>query len=455
MKKSFLKCASLGILSFFMCASCNNNKEDIVAPNEPQSQSEGFVITSVSAGKGLGAGARMKVYPSFEQTLSGEKVYGDSLNPNVVFSADGFTQTSYNSQSAVFTGYIYRRGSSNKGIGASKMGVRTYVFKNGLLVENPKPYLLQNFGNVGVFGPYSYAVHNNDPSFSRLNADGTGQELSLDVSKFAIGQELPSISNIIDMGNNQIAVVLSYASQDKGAVLFTDYDLKPLVNNVVFDERIGSSVSGWRSVRYAMSASDDKGNVYVFCGNSKDNSKVGALRIVANSKAFDTSYKFDILAKADGYRFRKVNHIVGSKFLLEFYVDKEQYGNMNTSGRLAIVDMEAQTFMWVSGFPSNNAANISIGYGDSFNGFFYLPINPAEAQSGNGGGHGGGGGWHNGANNGGSGHRGGGNGASHGTRADDKIVPTIYKINATTGEATVWATFDANEQIKSFTVIKK
>lgn len=169
-----------------------------------------------------------------------------------------------------------------------------------------------------------------------------------DLTKFAVDDKAPVISDILDLGNNRLAITLYYSNRDSAAVVFSDYSFST-VSAPVFDSRIGGIYGAWRSARYAMGGVADDGTAYVFCGTSADGSKVGALRIKKGATSFDPDYKFDIYTASEGYRFRKAYPISGSKFLLEFYVDKDAYSNMSTSGKLAIADMDAKTLTWVTG----------------------------------------------------------------------------------------------------------
>ena len=55
---------------------------------------------------------------------------------------------------------------------------------------------------------------------------------------------------------------------------------------------------------------------------------------------------------------------------------------MNTSGKFAIADMENKSLTWVTGLPdASEMANYSNGYGDGYDGYYYLPIGPAESSS--------------------------------------------------------------------------
>lgn len=202
------------------------------------------------------------------------------------------------------------------------------------------------------------------------------------------------------------------------------------------DDRISYACGQFRSQCLNSIYQADDGYVYVF-SNSYDagtTHPAGALRIKNGVDGFDKDYYFNIQEEMDGYKFRRVWPISGSKFLLEFYASKDEYSNMSTSGKLAVVDMDSKTFTWVTGFPED-VASISIGYGDGYDGYYYLPISPAESGS-----TGGGGGWKH-------------------TRANavssSSIQPAIYKINATTGVASVFMTFNANEQVKAINIIKK
>lgn len=395
-----------------------------------------FIIASNDATKSLKGGTRVKVYTNLETTWTDQKVYGDSTNAAVVYSPDGFTQAKYNSQNGFFTGFIYRQGSVDEsagGIGSGKMGARTYQLSNGKFTQTGVN-IVSNFGNVGVFGNYTYAAMNSDMTVSYFTAAGAMTTWTVpDLTKYAIDGIAPNISDILDMGNNRLAMTLYYSNRDSAAVVFTDYSFST-VSAPVFDERIGGIYGAWRSARYAMGGVADNGMAYVFCGTSSNGSKVGALRIKNDATTLDPDYHFDIFTAGDGYRFRKAYPISGSKFLLEFYIDKTAYSNMSTSGKFAIADMETKTLTWVTGLPAaSDMGNYSIGYGDGYDGYYYLPVNPAESRPGKGGAHG---------------------NHSH-SRAAASVVPTIYKINASTAKATPFMTFSKNESVKTISIIKK
>lgn len=433
MKKFFYSAALMALTACMTFTSCSSDDNDnngggstTVDPKEVS-----FVVTSGDPASDLTGGVYMKVYSDLSTAKTGQSVYGAS---DAVRSYDSFTQVTYNKNSGIFTGYIYARGASEQGLGSKKAGLRSYKVENGKLVETADPVLVEAFGNTGTFGTYSYAAQISKPYAMVIDKTGAGNNIAVGLTQYAIDEVNPNISNIVDLGDNKVAMVLNYSNRDSAAVAICDYSLN--IQKMLYDDRIGTSVGAMRSVRYTQSALDDNGNVYVFSGSSATDSKVGALRIKKGETEFDKSYKFDILSKADGYRFRKAFHISGSKFLLEFYTDKTKYGNMDASGKMAVVDMDAQTLKWVTGLP--DASTVSFGWGDGYAGAYYLPVAaPTSMSGGSSSGNGSSSGW-------------GGSKA-----ADTSVTPTIYKIDATTGVATAFMTFATSDLLKAVTILKQ
>ena len=447
MKKFFYSAALMALTACMTFTSCSDDDDNngggsqVIDPKEVS-----FVVTSGDPTTDLTGGVYMKVYNDLSTAKTGENVYGAS---DAVKSFDSFTQVTYNKTSGVFTGYIYARGASADGIGSSQAGLRSYKVENGKLVELASPVKVSSFGNTGTFGTYSYAAQISQPYAMVIDNSGAGNNIAVGLTEYAIDEVNPNISNIVDMGNNQVAMVLNYSNRDSAVVAICDYSLN--IKKMIYDNRIGTSVGAQRSVRYTQSGTDDKGNIYVFSGSSATDSKVGALRINKGETEFDKNYKFDILSASNGYRFRKAFHISGSKFLLEFYLDKEKYGNMDASGKMAVVDMEAKSLTWVTGLP--DASTVSFGWGDGYAGAYYLPVAASTSFSGgSGSGSGSGDSWNHGAKSADKAV------SSYITRADaasSSVVPIIYKIDATTGVATAFMTFGSGDLLKAITILKQ
>lgn len=407
--------------------SSNGSQVTTVDPTEMR-----FVVAAGDPTSDLTGGVYMKVFHDLSSTKTDQTVYGD--DDNATKSLDGFTQYAYNPTTGVYSGYIYARAASAEGIGASQPGIRSYKITDGKLVELANsPVKIENFGNTGYFGNYTYAAQISNPYVMSVDNTGAGNNITLALPNYAIDEVNPTVSNIIDRGDGTLAMVLKYSNRDSACVAFTDYDLN--ITKVIYSAGIGASDGEQRSVRYPMSGSDDNGNIYVFSGNSATDSKIGALRIKKGATEFDADYKFDILSAADGYRFRKAFHISGDKFLLEFYLTKDAYGNMNTSGKYAVVDVVKKTLTWVEGLP--DGSSVSFGWGDGYDGAYYLPVSAATSFN-HSGGSTSGGGWNKGAK----------------TRATSTVLPIIYRIDAETGVATSFMTFTSSNLLKSIKILK-
>lgn len=419
MKKFIFSAALMALTACMTFTSCSSddNEDNGGGSTTIDPKEMSFVVTSGDPSSDLTGGVYMKVYSDLSTAKTGQSVYGTS---DAVRSYDSFTQVTYNKTSGIFTGYIYARGASEQGLGSKKAGLRSYKVENGKMVEAASPVLVEAFGNTGTFGTYSYAAQISKPYAMVIDQTGAGNNIAVDLTQYAIDEVNPNISNIVDLGDNKVAMVLNYSNRDSAVVAICDYSLN--IQKMIYDNRIGTSVGAMRSVRYTQSGLDDNGNVYVFSGSSATDSKVGGIRIKKGETEFDKSYMFDILSKADGYRFRKAFHISGSKFLLEFYTDKTKYGNMDTSGKMAVVDMDTQSLTWVKGLP--DASTVSFGWGDGYAGAYYLPVAAPTSMSG-------------------------------GSGSTTSVTPTIYKIDATTGVATAFMTFATSDLLKAVTILKK
>lgn len=434
--KKFLYSAALMALTASMAFTSCSDDDSTTGGSTPAADPKtvSFIVTSGDPVSDLAGGVCMKVYSDLTVSRTDESVYGAS---DAVKCADGFTQITYNPSSHIFTGYIYARAASAEGLGSMQAGIRSYQLADGRLTECADPVKVDGFGNTGTFSTYSYAAQISKPYAMVLDNKGQGRNISVMLPDYAIDEVNPNISNIVDMGNNQVAMVLNYSNRDSAAVAICDYDLN--IKKVIFDNRIGTSVGAQRSVRYTQSGTDDAGNIYVFSGSSSTDSKVGAIRIKKGESEFDKDYHFDILSAADGYRFRKAFHISGSKFLLEFYTDKEKYGNTDASGHMAVVDMDTQSLTWVTGLP--DPSTVSFGWGDGYADAYYLPVAAPTSMSGGSGSGSGSGSWNHGS-------------SVLNTLSASTLVPTIYRIDATTGVATPFMTFSSNDLLKAITILK-
>jgi len=144
------------------------------------------------------------------------------------------------------------------------------------------------------------------------------------------------------------------------------------------DNRISYAAGQYRSqVLHEVFKADD-GTVYVFSNafNTATTLKAGALRIKKGAEEFDKDYYFDLQTPADGYKFRRVWHMTGSKFLLEIYNEKT-INTMTSGHQFALVDMDSKKFTWLSGIPAKNLITSGAETGGVpmyADGVIYLPI---------------------------------------------------------------------------------
>lgn len=419
-----IKYAFLAIMAGTVCAvtiSCSDD-DNVNNGNEKIKTSDvKFIITADDVSKDLKGGAYMEVFSNLDDaSRRGVSIYGETVN--TVFSPDGFTQVNFNHATKVFTGHIYAKGASQQGgigeAGKRTNGLRTYTF-NGTTLTGGTPFVLDGFGNTGVYGNYTYAANGSEPKVVRMNADGTGRLINIDFSNYRINGSNPQISGIVDLGNNKVAIAVNYADRDSFAVAFADYDLN--VSKVIFSEHAGHSLAGRKAARFCQLVKDANGNLYAFGGTATKDEKCVAVKINKNTQEFDKDYILDVNKLTGGYRVRKVFYIESDKFLLELFAEKGESQNMGATGKFLIADMGNKRLTEVTGLPSN-ISGAYIGWGDSFKGKFYLPVSAGTGLLKN---------------------------------ADKNITPTVYAIDAVTGKADVFMTLKQNNIIKGFTIATK
>jgi hypothetical protein len=207
--------------------------------------------------------------------------------------------------------------------------------------------------------------------------------------------EQVTFSSIVDMGDGTFlsAMVESDFHQTGtgdgssiGTVKYPDsvwvarLDKNLNVTHIYRDDRLSYAAGQYRSQVLQEVFRTDDGTVYVFSNalNSATTRKAGALRIQAGADGFDPDYYYDLETPADGYKFRRVWYLTGSKFLLEIYDEKGSALTTITAGhRYAIVDMAQKSFTWVTGLPARNLITSGVETGGVpcyADGVIYLPI---------------------------------------------------------------------------------
>lgn len=438
-KKNYLKYAAFTCILGTMATACSdddtpsNGGGGTVEPTAMQ-----YLITAADTTKGtMMGGVTLKVMSDLTKSVTDLDAYNDTVESE--HPSDYFTQVAYNAESKTFTGFVYARGANSPEFPKGTAGFRSYKLENGKMVQLGNGIKVTNCGHMGTFGPYTYLTQISAPVFVKVTRSGdavTSQEIAWTDTKMEIDGTLPGITGSQDLGDNQLIVALNYGNRDSVALAFTDYNLS--TPTVITDSRIGATGAGTRSVRYSMIGNNDEGDTYVFCGTSKDDTKVGALRIKKGTKEFDKDYHFDIMAKTGGHRFRSATHITGDYFLLQCYNATGTVSNLSPANKLAIVNVKDQSFKWVTGI-TGDLDKMDLGWSDVYNGKVYQPVNMGDGYTGGGGG-------------GGRPNR----PSSFISRAaaTTGIIPTVYTIDPETAVATPLITLLFNQPAKAFTILK-
>lgn len=207
--------------------------------------------------------------------------------------------------------------------------------------------------------------------------------------------EQVTFSGIVDTGNGEFLTSMVESDfhqtgtgngSSVGNVKYPDsvwvaaFDKDLNLKRIYRDDRISYSAAQFRSQVFPQIGMADDGTTYVFSGSFDSATKhpAGALRIRKGATAFDEDYYFDLQTQTDGYKFRRVWHLTGSKFILEVYRDKGvQNLMMIPATQFAIADMEAQKVTWVTGLPDRNKISSGGTSGSIplyYNGNVYIPI---------------------------------------------------------------------------------
>lgn len=227
------------------------------------------------------------------------------------------------------------------------------------------------------------------------------KDTTLHTEPIAANGEQITFSGIVDTGNGEFLTSMVESGFNQtgtgmgnsvGTVKYPDsiwvaaFDKNMHIKRIYRDDRISYSAAMFRSQVFSQMGIADDGTTYVFSGAFDNNTKhpAGALRIKKGATEFDKDYYFDIEKAADGYQFRRVWHLTGSKFILEIYRDKGVRDLMIIpTTQFAIVDMDSKNFTWVTGIPDRNKI-VSGGTSGSIplyhNGKVYIPITESGQQ---------------------------------------------------------------------------
>ena len=366
-------------------ATVSCNKEN----NDDTQQGKGSFFLSLS-------GEETEYLMLAEDLHSGNLSLG---NNNKTLELTGYTWV-FNEDPSVAVGFIYQQG--DPGIG---LGYR--LADDGTLDEIGQFQIVSRFTSYGFFDKYAVASVGGQTIAGTERADGVTfnfinvkEGLSMGITTIPTlnitgNGEQATFSGIVDVGNGEFLTGL-VVSQPRdpngtggastGAVTYPDsvwvaaFDANANLKRIYRDNRISYSSGRFRSQYYSQIGKAADGTVYVFSGSyeSATTHPCGALRINKDATAFDPNYYFNIEEKTDGYHFRRVWHITGDYFLLEFYNDITVTAT-GAATQYGIVNMTGKSFKWVTGIPAKDQIT-GTGLPASYDGKIYFPITSTGAD---------------------------------------------------------------------------
>jgi hypothetical protein len=365
-------------------ASCNKHDNDNNTP-----QGKGSFLLSLS-------GETAEYLMLAEDLGSGNLSITDN---NKTLEMSGYTWI-FNDAPSVAVGLIYQQG--DPGIG---LGYR--LTADGALEEIGQFQITSRFTSYGFFDKYALSSVGGQTIAGTNRSDGVTfnfinvkENLSMDTKTIPTlnitgNGEQATFSGIVDLGNGEFLTGLvvsqprdpnATGGASSGAITFPDsvwvaaYDANLNLKRIYRDNRISYAAGRFRSQYYSQIGKADDGTVYVFSGAYESATKhpCGALRINKNAATFDADYYFNIEAQTDDYHFRKVWHITGNYFLLEFYNEKTVSAT-GAATQYGVVNMDAKTFAWVTGIPAKEDVTTT-GLPMAHNGKMYFPITAAGAD---------------------------------------------------------------------------
>jgi hypothetical protein len=309
----------------------------------------------------------------------------------------------FNEERGNAIGLIYRQGDPGVGLGYG-------VTAEGTFVELGQFEIATRFTSYGFFDKYAItSVGGQTPANDNSRSDGVTfnfidmdnnlarTDKTITTLNMTGNGEQATFSGFVDMGNGEFltSLVMSQprdpnatGGASTGTVTYPDsvwvaaYDANLNLKRIYRDNRISYSSGRFRSQYYSQIAKGGDGNVYVFSGSYETSTTkpCGALRIKAGGTDFDKSYYFNIEKYSEGYHFRKVWHITGDYFLLEFYNDLavSPTGAATRYGIVNVAD-NAQSFKWVTGIPAKDKIT-GTGLPTAYNGKMYFPITAESAN---------------------------------------------------------------------------
>lgn len=364
MNKKYLSLFITGIMSIggMLLTSCSDNADPTNGGNEILKEKGQFFI----AVKGTNA----------EYIMQAKSLESGELNINNNVYELPSTDYAWDFRDNIAIGMAYQQQYPGLGYGVALQSDTTLRKINEFNIA-------ARFTNYGFFEDYlitsvsgqEYEGNNDGARFIFWDFNkrlASVKDTTIHTEPIAANGEQITFSGIVDTGNGEFLTSMVESDfhqtgtgngSSVGDVKYPDsvwvaaFDEDLNLKRVYKDDRISYSAAQFRSQVFPQIGMADDGTTYVFSGSFDTATKhpAGALRILKGATTFDKDYYFNIQAQTDSYKFRRVWHLTGSKFILEVYRDKGvQNLMMIPATQFAIADMETQRVTWVTGIPDRN-----------------------------------------------------------------------------------------------------
>ncbi|WP_258100957.1 DUF4374 domain-containing protein [Marinoscillum pacificum] len=364
--KAHLWLIPLTVLGLVMI-SCSENDNQDPDPVEPSAPSKYFIAAENNDG----------TYFIAVDSLTGGIT---TTSGNGIEDPNSYTHYAYNGTDAVLA-ISYRQGNPAVGriFGLDELGLLSEIGAGFQMTAG--------FSSLGPFENYLVATRRTTFSdetqgqnfyFIDLENDAAISDKQL-ATYGILGDTLDcQLVGVVDAGDGTFLSAAEVIDGDVDDCYMLKLDGDANVVTVLNDDRIGRALGQFRSARYSLIANDDEGNTFVFANPIGGTKKGAALKINQGETDFDDSYYFNIQDLADDFTFRKVWHLTGKYFLLEFYNELEPSSNTPAT-QYGIVNMDTKSFNWVTGIPSIEDID-NVGWPYAGDDLVYLPITTVDSN---------------------------------------------------------------------------
>lgn len=355
MKSTNLFLSIIALLAIVSFSSC---EEEVVNENNNNDQASSKYIVAASSGENdyLVAGVSIAADTVFDATSS-----------NALQSAGDRTWTFYGT--GVVYGFLYNQ--TDAGATAS------YILGSNGSIEKRNELTLdvsiQTRGEVGDKLVLAYSDRLRDTSatqygyFIEIDPEtDISDDYSVVTDDLLEEGEAGYFTDIAEYQGYMIAGARSinsssftseYRNNTYVVVFNDDYTVKQVIKDsgrtgFVAGQKYSQGETGLEVV--------DNGDLYVFSTGQTDyvvaDSIIipsGVLKINAGDFAFDADYFFNITEASNGYNLFRVYYMGGTTFILKMYPGIGSDATFGTDAdRFAVVDVDEESFTWVSDFPS-------------------------------------------------------------------------------------------------------